>query len=262
MLAASAPAQTAWLKKYDVLTDEIALDFDHRFSMAEHLVEEGLLSHDSLPDLQLIDSIFDEMTRDKSSDRWTIAALIDDAGSEPGPRAGSAGSRAGEGRWHATAGHLRHPLTHRGWGCHRRDASAGQRIDRRCLKQAGTHSDTSHCPSAPAVPFGAAVARRLRALNQNRCPRSPRTGRSGCGPARRTPPAKSVHNPRHPGSPFVVRDLRAGVRHRSHSTGCTFHASGRSPPQKTQTKWLSRTMLCSWQSGQRRNITSCVKPDG
>ncbi|WP_246040890.1 hypothetical protein [Streptomyces cadmiisoli] len=80
MVAASAPAQTAWLKKYDVLTDEIALDFDHGFSMAEHLVEEGLLSLDSLPDLQLIDSIFDEMTRDESSDRWTIAALIDDAG--------------------------------------------------------------------------------------------------------------------------------------------------------------------------------------
>ncbi|KOV72941.1 hypothetical protein ADL00_05075 [Streptomyces sp. AS58] len=79
MVAASAPAQTAWLKKYDVLTDEIALDFDHGFSMAEHLVEEGLLSHDSLPDLQLIDSIFDEMS-DESSDRWTIAALIDDAG--------------------------------------------------------------------------------------------------------------------------------------------------------------------------------------
>ncbi|MFD3499919.1 hypothetical protein [Streptomyces sp. NPDC058678] len=80
VLAAPAPAQTAWLEKHGVVTDEIALDFDHAFRMAERLVEEGLLSRGALPDLRMIDSIFDEMTRDESPDRWTTAALINDAG--------------------------------------------------------------------------------------------------------------------------------------------------------------------------------------
>ncbi len=30
-----APSQVAWLAQHDVLTDEIALDFDHTFGMAE-----------------------------------------------------------------------------------------------------------------------------------------------------------------------------------------------------------------------------------
>ncbi|MFI9604826.1 hypothetical protein ACIHCX_34160 [Streptomyces sp. NPDC052043] len=80
VLAAPAPAQTAWLEKHGVVTDEIALDFDHAFRMAERLVEEGLLSSGALPDLRMIDSIFDEMTRDESSDQWTTAALISDVG--------------------------------------------------------------------------------------------------------------------------------------------------------------------------------------
>ncbi|MFC8833295.1 hypothetical protein ACFT8V_08845 [Streptomyces griseoincarnatus] len=80
VLAAPASAQTAWLEKHGVLTDEIALDFDHAFRMAERLVEEGLLSRGALPDLRMIDSIFDEMTRDGAPDRWTTAALIGDAG--------------------------------------------------------------------------------------------------------------------------------------------------------------------------------------
>ncbi|WP_431683659.1 hypothetical protein [Kitasatospora sp. KL5] len=62
------------------MTDEIALDFDHAFRMAEGLVEDGLLSRDVLPDLRVIDSIFDEMTLDESSDRWATAALASDAG--------------------------------------------------------------------------------------------------------------------------------------------------------------------------------------
>ncbi|MGV2917279.1 hypothetical protein [Streptomyces alfalfae] len=80
VLAAPAPAQTAWLEKYGVVTDEIALDFDHAFRMAEPLVEEGLLSCGALPDLRRIDAIFDEMTRDEFPGRWTTAALINDAG--------------------------------------------------------------------------------------------------------------------------------------------------------------------------------------
>ncbi|MBB4792296.1 hypothetical protein [Streptomyces nodosus] len=80
VLAAPAPAQTAWLEKHGVVADEIALDFDHAFRMAERLVEEGLLRRGALPDLRMIDSIFDEMTRDESPDRWTTAALISDVG--------------------------------------------------------------------------------------------------------------------------------------------------------------------------------------
>lgn len=80
MLAAPASAQTAWLEEHGVVTDEIALDFDHGFRMAGRLVEEGLLSADALTDLQVIDSIFDEMTCDGSPGRWTSAALTSDAG--------------------------------------------------------------------------------------------------------------------------------------------------------------------------------------
>ncbi|WP_245873313.1 hypothetical protein [Streptomyces phaeoluteigriseus] len=80
VLAAPASAQTAWLEEHGVVTDEIALDFDHGFRMAGRLVEEGLLSADALTDLQVIDSIFDEMTCDGSPGRWTSAALTSDAG--------------------------------------------------------------------------------------------------------------------------------------------------------------------------------------
>ncbi|MFJ6426101.1 MULTISPECIES: hypothetical protein [Streptomyces] len=80
VVAAPARVQAAWLEKHGVVTDEIALDFDHAFRMAEGLVEEGFLSRNVLPELRLIDSIFDEMSRDESTDRWTTAALISDAG--------------------------------------------------------------------------------------------------------------------------------------------------------------------------------------
>ncbi|MFI9343359.1 hypothetical protein ACIG0D_19135 [Streptomyces sp. NPDC052773] len=80
VVAAPASAQIAWLARHGVVTDEIALDFDHGFRMAERLVEEGHLGSDVLPDLRVIDSVFDEMTRDESPERWTAAALISDPG--------------------------------------------------------------------------------------------------------------------------------------------------------------------------------------
>ena len=55
---------------------------------------------------------------------------------------------------------------------------------------------------------------------------------------------------------------RVAVTPGRHTAGSTFHVSGRSLPQKTHTKSSSRTMLCSWQSGHRRNTTSWVKPEG
>ncbi|MEV0532599.1 hypothetical protein [Kitasatospora sp. NPDC050463] len=80
VVAAPAPSQAAWVKKHGVVTDEIALDFDHAFRMAEDLVEGGLLSRDALPDLRAIDSIFEQMTLDESPNRWATAALASDAG--------------------------------------------------------------------------------------------------------------------------------------------------------------------------------------
>ncbi|MET8453304.1 hypothetical protein [Streptomyces sp. NPDC005209] len=80
VLAAPSSVQTAWLEKHGVAPDEIALDFDDGFRMAEHLVERGLLGPDALPDLRMIDSVFDEMTRDPSPGRWETAALISDTG--------------------------------------------------------------------------------------------------------------------------------------------------------------------------------------
>lgn len=55
---------------------------------------------------------------------------------------------------------------------------------------------------------------------------------------------------------------RVAVPPGPHSAGSTFHVAGRSLPQKTQTKSPSRTMLCSWQPGHRRNTTSWLKPEG
>ncbi|MEU6236736.1 hypothetical protein [Kitasatospora sp. NPDC047058] len=80
VVAAPARAQAAWLERHGVVTDEIALDFEHACRLAEGLVEAGLLSSDALPDLRAIDSIFEQMTIDKSSNRWAIAALAGDAG--------------------------------------------------------------------------------------------------------------------------------------------------------------------------------------
>ncbi|WP_432011153.1 hypothetical protein [Streptomyces cucumeris] len=48
--------------------------------MAECLIEEGMIHRDVLPDLQMIDSVFEEMTVDKTADRSTVEALIEDAG--------------------------------------------------------------------------------------------------------------------------------------------------------------------------------------
>ncbi|MER5402586.1 hypothetical protein [Streptomyces sp. NPDC002599] len=80
MLAADAQSQVAWLAKYDVVTDEFALDFDHAFRMAETLVEEGQLGRGVLPDLQEIDAALGEMSGAENAGRWTRDALSVDEG--------------------------------------------------------------------------------------------------------------------------------------------------------------------------------------
>lgn len=80
LVAAPAPAQVAWLEMHGVGADEIALDFEHAFLLAERLAEEGLIHHGALPGLRVIDVVFDEMTSGETADRWTVEALFQDAG--------------------------------------------------------------------------------------------------------------------------------------------------------------------------------------
>lgn len=80
MLAVDAHSQVAWLAKYDVMTDEFALDFDHAFRMAEALVEEGQLGRGVLPALREIDAVLGEMSGAEDAGRWTRDSLSVDGG--------------------------------------------------------------------------------------------------------------------------------------------------------------------------------------
>ncbi|WP_223887013.1 hypothetical protein [Streptomyces viridosporus] len=80
VLAADAQAQVSWLVKHAVMTDEIALDFDHAFRMAEALVAEGQLAHGVMADLQEIDVVLSGMSGGGNADRWTGDALSIDGG--------------------------------------------------------------------------------------------------------------------------------------------------------------------------------------
>ncbi|MEU7121540.1 hypothetical protein [Streptomyces zaomyceticus] len=80
VVAAEPSVQVAWLEKYRVAPDEIALGFDDAFPLAGQLVEEGQLDRALLPCLQTIDEVFAEMTQDVGVDRWTRTALFTDAG--------------------------------------------------------------------------------------------------------------------------------------------------------------------------------------
>ncbi|MFF7492826.1 hypothetical protein [Streptomyces rubiginosohelvolus] len=80
VVTAPASDQVAWLAKYDVPPDEIALGFDDAFRLAGRLVDEGQLSRDVLPSLQMIDEVFSEMSQDTDVDRWTSEAMATDVG--------------------------------------------------------------------------------------------------------------------------------------------------------------------------------------
>ncbi|WP_439454890.1 hypothetical protein [Streptomyces antibioticus] len=80
VLAADAQAQVGWLVRHAVMTDEIALDFDHAFRMAAGLVKEGQLARAVLADLRQIDVILSEMSGGENADRWTREALSTDEG--------------------------------------------------------------------------------------------------------------------------------------------------------------------------------------
>ncbi|MEV7930686.1 MULTISPECIES: hypothetical protein [unclassified Kitasatospora] len=80
VLAADPSAQLTWVDEQGVSTDEVALDFDHAFRMAEGLVEDGDLSREALRDLRAIDAIFAGMSGRENSDRWDREALTVDPG--------------------------------------------------------------------------------------------------------------------------------------------------------------------------------------
>ncbi|MFE9133089.1 hypothetical protein [Streptomyces sp. NPDC007355] len=82
VLAATAQDQADWLDTHEVAPDEIALAFDDAFRLAGRLAEDGQLSGDVLPLLEMIDEVFSEITQDSSVDRWTQAALFTDPGWE------------------------------------------------------------------------------------------------------------------------------------------------------------------------------------
>jgi hypothetical protein len=80
VLAADAQIQVTWLVRHAVMTDEIALDFDHAFRMAGSLVAEGHLAREVMADLEAIDVILSGMSGGENADRWTRDALSTDEG--------------------------------------------------------------------------------------------------------------------------------------------------------------------------------------
>ncbi|MEU1201642.1 hypothetical protein ABZ446_36260 [Streptomyces sp. NPDC005813] len=80
VLSADAQTQVAWLDKHGVMTDEIALDFDHAFRVAGALLSQGQLTGDVMAVLQEIDVVLSGMSDDGDADRWTRGALSSDEG--------------------------------------------------------------------------------------------------------------------------------------------------------------------------------------
>ncbi len=70
----------AWLDKYRVVVDEIALDFDHAYRMAARLVEHHRISENVAVALRQIDALLAGMSGYEHADRWTRDALAGDAG--------------------------------------------------------------------------------------------------------------------------------------------------------------------------------------
>lgn len=80
VLAADAQIQVSWMVKHAVMTDEIALDFNHAFRMAGVLVADGQLARGVMADLREIDVILGGMSGVENADRWTRDALSTDEG--------------------------------------------------------------------------------------------------------------------------------------------------------------------------------------
>ncbi|WAU82480.1 transposase [Streptomyces sp. Qhu-G9] len=118
--------------------------------------------------------------------------------------------------------------------------------------------------SSSATQRAGAPASKARSSSDPVEPRASR-GRVRDQPSQETPSGRhaiqQARGPRRGDRPHRSHQ-RVAVTLGHHPAGSTFHACGRSLPQKTQTKSSSRTMLCSWQPRHRRNTTSWVNPDG
>jgi hypothetical protein len=81
LLGASSADQLAWIDKYQVTTDEVALEFDD----ALHLLSgvwpgHGESSEDVMSRLRLVDAVLGEMSGVENAERWSREALSADAG--------------------------------------------------------------------------------------------------------------------------------------------------------------------------------------
>ncbi|MFD5448733.1 hypothetical protein ACWDTR_03270 [Streptomyces sp. NPDC003470] len=77
VLAADASDQLAWVGDDEVLTDDIAFDFDFATRAAEGLVAEGDVDPGILPDLQAIDLVLGGMNARDSAVPWADALVTD-----------------------------------------------------------------------------------------------------------------------------------------------------------------------------------------
>ncbi|MFE5325341.1 hypothetical protein ACFRCG_02800 [Embleya sp. NPDC056575] len=79
-LAADYADQLAWLDKYCVGPDDLALDFDHAHRLVPSLVEAERLDGDVVAELRGIDVLFEEMSGRENVERWAREALLADSG--------------------------------------------------------------------------------------------------------------------------------------------------------------------------------------
>ncbi|WP_436791892.1 hypothetical protein [Yinghuangia sp. YIM S10712] len=80
VLAAEADAQRQWLDEHVVGTDELALDFDHAFRLADGFLAEGRIDHEAMACLRDIDALLAEMSCCGNEECWARDALSVDAG--------------------------------------------------------------------------------------------------------------------------------------------------------------------------------------
>ncbi|MEV7755969.1 hypothetical protein [Streptomyces griseofuscus] len=80
LLGADSTDQLAWIEKYQVVTDELALEFDDALRLMAGFQEEVLLNEDAMGKLRLIDSVLDEMSGRENAGSWSREALATDAG--------------------------------------------------------------------------------------------------------------------------------------------------------------------------------------
>ncbi|POX50925.1 hypothetical protein C3488_13270 [Streptomyces sp. Ru72] len=79
-LAADAEDQIAWLDRYRLETDDLALDYENARGAILVLTETGRIGAVMASRLSHIDAILDAMSGPEHAARWTYEALTTDAG--------------------------------------------------------------------------------------------------------------------------------------------------------------------------------------